>query len=107
MYNKDNINPESLKESENILEDLNLIFNHLNKIDGKYMCFLKATVVKNNNVDDKAFGYACLDNLNPEEILEVYRTMMKYIRSITKTNKRCKCDKCNKAIEEFKEILGD
>jgi hypothetical protein len=89
------------KESLDILNDLNLVFKYLNSNDGKYLCFIKTTLVDNEN--EKVFeGFTGIYNLVPSEILEVHNAFLLYIE---KSISKCQCEKCIAASKELKNIL--
>jgi hypothetical protein len=92
------------KESLDILSDLNLMFKYLDSQDGKYLCFLKTTLVddKNKKIID---GFTGIDNLVLAEILDVFFAFTNYIERSIKKDK-CKCGKCAEAAEKLKIVLN-
>jgi hypothetical protein len=92
------------KESLEIIDDLNLIFEHLNKCDGKYLSFIKTTVLDDSN--KKIFeGFSVIDNLVASEIVEICDVFMKYIKASIAKNE-CKCKQCQEAIKILKGVLN-
>jgi len=93
-----------LKESENIFKDLNLIFEHMNKHDGKYLCFLKASVVVHG--DRRVDGYIDINNLDISELYECFSVFISLLKKSLASSEKCKCEKCLEATEKFKIVLN-
>ena len=100
MDNK-NIFDALTEESRDVLEDLSLIFEHLNRQEGKYACFIK-TKVKFGN--EEKLGYANIDNIEIPEVLEIANVFKGYIKSKIATND-CECVGCKEAIQKLKKII--
>ena len=98
---KDKHLEKDLKESVNILNDLNLIFEHMNKNGGKYLAFLGAAIVKDG---DTFPAYTVIDNLTPEEALEITYVFIAYLKE-NSSDSKCDCDKCKKAKLTLSKII--
>jgi len=93
-----------LKESESIFNDLNLILKHLDKHDGKYLCFLKASVVVHG--ERKVDGYIDINNLDAFELHECFSVFISLLKKSLASSEKCKCEKCLEAAEKFKIVLN-
>lgn len=97
MKNIEEINKKSL----DILNDINLLLQHLNKNDGKYVCFIKTTVMNNENIK---IGYLAIENLKLFEVLEVYTSFTNYIKRKIEME-TCSYNNCRTAKEKLMKII--